>query len=92
MSADSRARAIEANKGTHLDADANRINLSWLLKLRWGAIAGQVVTILVVNRLLEISLPLGILFAIISVELVSNIGFAFWVREKPAAAGIRGLS
>jgi two-component system, sensor histidine kinase RegB len=83
VSTDLQSYAVEANQGTHLDADANRINLSWLLKLRWGAIAGQVVTILVVNRVLEISLPLGILFAIISVELASNIAFAFWVRKKP---------
>jgi two-component system sensor histidine kinase RegB len=86
VSTELRSRAASATEGRHLDADANRINLSWLLKLRWGAIAGQVVTILVVNRVLEISLPLALLFAIISVELVSNIGFALWVRSKPVVS------
>jgi two-component system sensor histidine kinase RegB len=67
---------------TQLDAETHRINLSWLLKLRWGAIAGQVFTILVVDRLLHVALPLAILFGIIFVELASNIGFGFWVHER----------
>lgn len=67
----------------NLDAETNRINLSWLLKLRWGAIAGQIVTILVVHYVLGIALPLTPLFAIVSAELVSNLGCALWVRRKP---------
>ena len=32
------------------------INFSWLIKLRWGAIAGQIVTILGVSRLMGVPL------------------------------------
>ncbi|HEX4460360.1 MAG TPA: ATP-binding protein, partial [Polyangia bacterium] len=43
------------------------------IKLRWGAIAGQIVTILGVARVVGVELPLPSLFAVIAIELVSNI-------------------
>lgn len=49
------------------------INFSWLIKLRWGAIAGQIVTILGVARVVGVELPMTALFAVIAVELLSNI-------------------
>jgi two-component system sensor histidine kinase RegB len=52
---------------------AHRINLSWLVKLRWGAIVGQLVTIAAVHWLLQIRLPLLPLFALVAVEIVSNV-------------------
>jgi two-component system sensor histidine kinase RegB len=48
-------------------------NLTWLLRLRWGAIAGQLVTILVVHFGIHLSLPLAPLLAIVGVELLSNV-------------------
>ena len=57
------------------------INFSWLMKLRWGAIAGQVVTILGVDRLMQIPLPLTPLFAIIAVELMTNVACLVLVRR-----------
>jgi two-component system, sensor histidine kinase RegB len=68
---------------TDEEAHRNAIHLSWLLKLRWGVIAGQIVTILVVDRALQIDLPLLPLFAIIGLEVVSNVGFGLWMRGKP---------
>src|ERR1700681_1110170 len=38
---------------------AARINLRWIVRLRWGAVAGQVITILVAGRFLKNALPLG---------------------------------
>jgi two-component system, sensor histidine kinase RegB len=49
------------------------INFSWLVKLRWGAIAGQIVTIVGAWQLLGLSLALTPLAAIIAVELASNV-------------------
>ncbi len=49
------------------------INFSWLVKLRWGAIAGQIVTILGVVHILDVTLPVTTLYAIIAVELLSNV-------------------
>jgi two-component system sensor histidine kinase RegB len=74
------ARAVQAPDD---EAQRNLIHLSWLLKLRWGVIAGQVVTILGVDRVLRIDLPLLPLFAIIALEIASNVGFTFWVRGRP---------
>jgi two-component system sensor histidine kinase RegB len=58
------------------------INFSWLIKLRWGAIAGQVVTISVAHGLLDVSLPLGVLAAIVALEAASNGIAAFWLRGR----------
>jgi len=48
--------------------------------LRWGAIAGQATTILVVDRLMEIALPLTPLGCIVAVAALSNAGCEWWVR------------
>lgn len=62
------------------------INFSWLVKLRWGAIAGQIVTILGVVRFMEVALPLTTLFAIIAVEVVSNIACVIAARRASVVA------
>jgi two-component system sensor histidine kinase RegB len=49
------------------------INLSWLIRLRWGAVAGQAIIILLVDRVAAIDLPLLALFGILAVALASNI-------------------
>src|SRR6185503_18137730 len=67
-------------QGAHSMRDANAINLAWLLTLRWGAIAGQVATILVVDRVMGIALPLGALALIIGVEVLSNVAGMTWMR------------
>jgi two-component system sensor histidine kinase RegB len=56
--------------------DAVRINFLWLVRLRWGAIAGQLITILAVILLLDISLPLRPLLLILAVEVASNLACA----------------
>jgi len=56
--------------------DALRINFLWLVRLRWGAIVGQLITILGVQLILDIDLPLRPLFAIIAVEAISNVACA----------------
>ena len=61
--------------GTHA------INFSWLLQLRWGAIAGQVALILVVDALLGIDLPLAPLFLCVAIEAISNAAFALRLRR-----------
>jgi two-component system sensor histidine kinase RegB len=61
--------------------DAARINFLWLLRLRWGAMAGQTITILGVQWLLAMTLPLRLLLAIIACEAVSNGACALWVAQ-----------
>ena len=70
--------------------DVERINFSWLLKLRWGAIAGQILTIAGVVGLMHIPLPLAPLGAIVGVELATNIFYTLRIPrgtrewERPA--------
>ncbi|HEY2745100.1 MAG TPA: ATP-binding protein [Polyangia bacterium] len=61
------------------------INFSWLVKLRWGAIAGQIVTILGVAHILGVTLHLTALYAIIAVELASNVVCVLAARRAHAA-------
>jgi len=63
--------------------DAYRINFSWLVKLRWGAITGQLVVIAVVQQALGIRLPLGPLAVIIGIEAASNLACAAWLTRQP---------
>lgn len=64
--------------------DATRINFLWLLRLRWGAIIGQMATILGVHFAMQMPLPLRPLFAIIGIELASNAAFAVWAARDRA--------
>ena len=59
------------------------VNFSWLLQLRWGAIAGQLGLILGVRFLLRIEIPLLSLFALVALEAVSNAAFALRLRHSP---------
>lgn len=61
---------------------AHAINFSWLIKLRWGAIAGQVVTICVVHVVMKVMLPLTALATIIAMEVASNVGAVLWRRRR----------
>jgi two-component system sensor histidine kinase RegB len=62
-------------------ADAQVINLWWLVRLRWVAICGQVLIILGVDALLGIRLPLIPLFSIVGFEALSNALCALWARQ-----------
>jgi two-component system sensor histidine kinase RegB len=60
-------------------------NLSWLLRLRWGAVAGQLVTILAARFALGIELPLAPLLGLVGVEALSNA----LLYARPAARAVR---
>jgi len=64
--------------------DARRIDFSWLLALRWGAILGQAAIVLAVDLVTGIALPLGALFAVMSIEAASNVAAARWLRGATA--------
>ncbi|MGZ3458986.1 MAG: ATP-binding protein, partial [Archangium sp.] len=64
--------------------DAHAINLSWLLRLRWGAVVGQVALILGVHFGLGLPQRLGPLFATVAVAAASNGALGLWARrERP---------
>src|SRR5690606_7767305 len=61
-------------------------DVQWLITLRWSSIAGQIATVLGVDLLVAIDVPLVPLFAIIAIEALSNLGFALWLRRRPGRA------
>jgi len=72
----------EALETAHRDG----INLSWLVKLRWAAMIGQLVTIGVVNQAMGIPLHLGPLLALIGLGFATNIAaFGWTARGRPVA-------
>jgi len=60
---------------------AHAINFSWLIRLRWGAITGQLALVLGSRFLLGIALPLAELFALIAIEAASNAALTLWLRR-----------
>ncbi|MCG5053839.1 MAG: sensor histidine kinase [Myxococcales bacterium] len=58
-----------------------RINLDWLYRLRWGAVFGQIVTIVVAHFGLGVALPLPALSSIVATEVVFNLGVRAWQRR-----------
>ena len=55
------------------------VNASWLIKLRWVAVIGQVVTILTVTKLFGIEIKMGwALGVVIGVTIISNLLLIFW--------------
>ncbi|GAB4530624.1 MAG: ATP-binding protein [Haliangiales bacterium] len=66
--------------------DRNRLNFSWLLKLRWAQIAGQIATVLGVELIFELELPLLPLIAIVGLGAASNLLGAAWFRDRGRVA------
>lgn len=69
-------------KASALIPNKNGLNLSWLIKLRWGSFAGQVATIVGVYSVLEIRIPMLPLLIIVAVGMASNLAVALWFRTN----------
>jgi two-component system sensor histidine kinase RegB len=61
---------------------AARINLRWIARLRWGAVAGQVITILVAGRFLKSPLPLAEMLAVCGALALVNAGLQVWLARE----------
>jgi two-component system sensor histidine kinase RegB len=73
-----------------LSQERVRINLSWLIQLRWAAVGGQLVTVTFITLALDIRMPLASLAAILAVEGLSNLTLAWWFwKVRRADAWIR---
>ena len=59
-----------------------RLNLEWLLRLRWGAAGGKLLVIVIARVALGLALPLAWLLVLVSVELVSNAAATMWHRRS----------
>jgi two-component system sensor histidine kinase RegB len=72
--------------------DSARINLAWLLRLRWAAVLGQLATLAVVALGMGVPLRLAALLGLIGLEAASNLACAAWSRRRPVlTAHVAGL-
>jgi len=62
--------------------DPDRINFDWLIRLRWAAIGGQLITIGAVQFAMQLEIPTAALLALVAVEIASNLGCALLARER----------
>ena len=53
----------------------------WYLHLRWLAVAGQLLTMAVVEWILNINLPQSGMLILMGVTTVTNLGYSFWLRH-----------
>ena len=60
---------------------AARINLRWVVRLRWGAVAGQLIAILLAQRYLQQPLPVGPLLAVCAALAAGNLGVQLWLAR-----------
>ncbi len=59
-------------------------NFRWLLKLRWGAIAAQLIVFLAGDRLMHVSLPILPMALIVLLALGTNVACTIWARRAKA--------
>jgi two-component system sensor histidine kinase RegB len=72
------------------------LNLRWFLKLRYGAIAAQLLIFFAGDRLVNVAVPVAPMLVIIGIEVCTNVGFMLWARRAEAVpgwtvAGLMGL-
>ena len=67
--------------------EATRRNLSLLVQLRWLAVAGQLATILAVDLLLGVELPLAPMLAVLAVLVAVNLAAMTTRARRPATGG-----
>jgi two-component system sensor histidine kinase RegB len=63
----------------------NETNLPWLLRLRWGALAGQLLTIVFVRYVMRSPIPIGSLFGLLAISLLTSVAW----RLRPPGVVIR---
>jgi two-component system sensor histidine kinase RegB len=67
--------------------ETNRKNMALLIQLRWIAVAGQIVTILIVHFGLEIDLPLTLMACVLAALIAINLAAYGWLRSGRPVSG-----
>jgi len=62
--------------------ESDRINFDWLIRLRWAAIAGQLITVGAVHVAMALDIPIAPLLALVAVEVGSNVACALLARRR----------
>ncbi|MFY2560935.1 ATP-binding protein [Corallococcus terminator] len=71
-------------------ASRARINLEWLLKLRWGLLLGQALVIALAAYGLELALPVPVLAGLLGLEAVTNLAVRAWLGRARVTEGTIG--
>ncbi|HEX6986320.1 MAG TPA: hypothetical protein VF170_13140, partial [Planctomycetaceae bacterium] len=74
------------------DLPAATHGASWLVQLRWVAVAGQLVTIEFARYALGVSLPTGPLLTVVTVTALSNLALATWSSSRPEGNELLGTA
>lgn len=72
--------AADSAAVTEADAARLMLNASWLIRLRWVAVVGQLATIFFVSVGLKVDLPLSPLLAIVAVTAATNLAVTLALR------------
>jgi two-component system sensor histidine kinase RegB len=72
--------------GEEKNTASARIAFAWLLHLRWGAVAAQILLALIALFFLEIHLPYRIISGILAFEIATNFLFGFLKGKETAMA------
>lgn len=82
VSSGAKARsAAAASIATRLSSSAHA--LTWLVNLRWHAVLGQLLAILIVANVPALALPVGRIAALVGGMALSNAVLAVWLRREP---------
>jgi len=65
------------------ETDLNRVNLLWLSRLRWASIVGESLTVLGVQLLMHVRLPLGALASLVALQAVANLTVTARLARRP---------
>ncbi len=60
--------------------DRLEVNASWLLRLRWVAVVGQLLTIAVATFVIQVEFAASSLLLVVAFTAISNVAFAYWLR------------
>ena len=67
-----------------MKAADDRLNFRWLVRLRWGAVAGQLATVFWVAYVMKFQLDANPLVALIAFAFLSNVGAWLYLRSEGA--------
>jgi hypothetical protein len=69
-----------------MSVDHSNVSLSWLTRLRWGMVAGQLAATLIAYEFLDIDLRLGRIFLSISLTAATNVLLLWQLRLNRAVS------
>ena len=64
------------------DDSGGEVRSRWLVRLRWGSVAGQILIILASRRSAQLSEAMPVLLGLALVMGATNLGLWLWVRER----------